>query len=142
MNISLVKEFPHFLFASDADRFLQNFKNNKDIVSQLNNRRIYKVKFEQLFSSSGLGIEEDGNFFVFLNDLLTEEEMANSLGHELGHTFHFDLSVMPPAVVCGLSEQNEEEVEKFCDMFSELWLEQVDKENVIRRIKNERGLLF
>lgn len=55
MNISLVKEFPHFLFASDADRFLQNFKNNKDIVSQLNNRRIHKVKFEQLLSSGGLG---------------------------------------------------------------------------------------
>ena len=142
MNISLVKEFTHFLFAPDADRFLQNFKNSKDIVSQLNNRRIYTVKFEKLLiSSAGLYIES-GSFVVVLNDLNTEEDMAISLGHEIGHTFHFDLSVTPPVVICGLSEQNEEEVEKFCDRFSELWLEQADKENVIRRIKNEREMLF
>ena len=92
MDINMANEFPCFSFASEADKFLSMFKNNKDVVFQLRNRHIYKVKFMELISSGGLGIEEDGNFFVFLNDLLTEEEMANSLGHELGHTFHFDLS--------------------------------------------------
>ena len=145
MDINMANEFPCFSFASEADKFLSMFKNNKDVVFQLRNRHIYKVKLMELISNGGLGIEEDGNFFVFLNDLLTEEEMANTLGHELGHTFHVDLSVIPPTVICELSEQNEKEIEKFFDKFSKLWLKQlgqVNKENIIYRIKNERQLLF
>lgn len=135
MKMNLVEKFPYFSFAFDADKFLENFKNNQDIVFQLRSQRIYKVEFVPLISNGGLGIRENGDFFIFFNDLLSDDELAHTLGHELGHTFHF-------YTVATLPEEKEEQIEKFCDMFSELWLKQVGKENIVYRIENERKMFL
>ena len=66
----MANEFLCFSFASEADKFLSMFENNKDVVFQLRNRHIYKVKFMELISSGGLGIEQDLNFFIFFNFLI------------------------------------------------------------------------
>lgn len=137
--MTLQELFPELPFAKDADKFLAKRRGNSDAVSELRERRICIVKFQPLFSDAGLGITDDGNFFVALNEQLPSEELAQSLGHEIGHTFHNDLSTTPPTH----SAPNVplEQLEGFCDAFAKLWLSQRSKQDIPRRIDNSRGLL-
>lgn len=137
---TLMQMFPNLTFAHQADEFLTKWKDNPDVVSQLRERRIHKVKFQPLFSSGGLGLQSDGSFFVALNNIFYSEELALSLGHEIGHTFHHDLSTTPPTH--NISEIPHEQLEDFCDAFAELWLAQQSVQEVARRIKNSRRLLW
>lgn len=125
---SLKQQFPQLVFAKDADKWLQSYKR-KELLEQLESRRITEVKTESLLSSGGMKIGEDGNFIVLLNDLETPEENAESLGHEMGHTFHQDITKNPPidSLIPDLAELTED----FCRAFSKLWLNENDKRKIV-----------
>jgi len=113
--------FPEFEFAHDADLFLATIPGIST-VEQLLWRRIQVVEIMPLIvSSGGIGYTGDGNFFIALNDTNTEAESIRSLGHEVAHTFHFDLKKTPPEQYPDLDRQNPR-VESFCHRFSKRWI--------------------
>lgn len=139
--------FPTLLFARDADLFLASCRNLA-ISQQLATRNIRRVELASLFSSGGIGVDREGNFFVQFNDLGTADEWAETLGHEIGHTFHFDISRKPLVDMCEIcrNDKNQmvrfESIEDFCNEFLRRWLEINSKEKVAERIKNTLGLSF
>lgn len=117
---SLQRQFPQFPFSIIADEWIRFFKG-KSLPEQLRDRRIARVLIAPLlFSSGGIGIAEDGNFFILLNDMNLPGENAESLGHEIAHTFHHDLTQNPPKNF--LPSDAAELIEDFCRVFSEIWL--------------------
>lgn len=135
--MSLGTTYPQFRFAYPADAFIEKSRGTS-ILSQLQERRITLVKIEPLFSSGGLGIGSDGNFSVSLNEDSTIPEQAYSLGHEIGHTFHHNLTKIPPENI--LPGEYRVHVEDFCDDFALAWLVDKDPEKVMYAIKHPIGL--
>lgn len=139
--MGLAEKFPTLSFARDADEFLCKWKKSADIVAQLRDRRIFKVEIVSLLvSGAGILFGDDGNFLVWLNDFYHPEEQTYSLGHEIGHTFHFDLSKNPPQSSYP-REAQDPVVESFCKEFSLLWIAQNSEEETARRISNSAKLL-
>lgn len=129
----LADKFPQFWFAHAADSLLMRC-NSRTLSEQLIERRISKVTILPLFSNGGLSIGEDNNFCIMLNDTLTLDERAHSLGHEIGHTFHHNLTKSPPQNI--LQASDGEKAENFCNSFAELWLEHNTMEKVVKWLKN------
>ena len=123
----LQTQFPDFPFAKIAEEWISSSRE-KSMLQQLQDRNIERVNLAPLLSSGGLGIDADGKLFVLLNDLNTHQENAESLGHEIAHTFHLDLRQNPPKNL--LSPEMAETVEKFCQAFSEIWLNENGRERV------------
>ena len=139
--MKLTEKFPTLSFARDADEFIRKWSGNADIVAQLRERRIYRVEIVPLFvSGAGILFGDDGNFLVWLNDFYPPEEQAYSLGHEIGHTFHFDLSKTPPRSSYPRQAQDPV-VESFCKEFSLLWVAQIYENKITRRITTQAKLL-
>lgn len=136
--------FPALPFAPEADRFLSRVPRMK-LLEQLQARRVGAVEFVEQLSAAGLSIMDDGRFLLSFNDLSTPEEDAESLGHELGHTFHYDLSSRPPRLRIpppeAMSAVSFDLIERFCDAFSERWLLLVGRELVMKAAQNQRQLI-
>mgnify|MGYP001564104733 CR=1 FL=1 len=139
--MKLAEKFPVLSFACDADEFLRKWSENTDVVAQLRERRIFRVEVVPLFiSGAGILFGDDSNFLVYLNDFYPPEEQAYSLGHEIGHTFHFDLSKNPPQSSYP-REAQDPVAESFCKEFSLLWVAQNSEKEIARRILNSAKLL-
>ncbi len=142
MPDTLAKLFPTLPFAADADTFLRNFC--KSVPEQLRERRILHFDTKPLISAGGISIGTDGNFIVTFCDMNTADENAETLGHEIGHTFHFDISQRPPQDrfdPATISEKLFDRVEEFCTELSKRWLALNGKESITRRIQNSMSLV-
>ena len=142
-NVSLESLFPEFFFAAEADRFLQDLPMGS-IVNQLRARRISKVKIVPMLTAGGIGIGEDNSFYVLLLDVSTLLEKAESLSHEIGHTFHFELAGKVPVDRINQAEISDEvfdRIESFCTEFSRRWLIANDRGSVVHRVKNMLHIL-
>ncbi len=124
-----------FPLTHDADAWLKTL-NGKNVQEQLVERRIRKVKATITFGLHGyMNALKDGGFSVTLAIArMTDgetydqpvEEMAITLGHELGHTFQFDLASMPPTDRSPPMERGGElwnKMENYCEAFAAKWLE-------------------
>jgi len=136
--MNLETKFPQFQFAAYADEFLMNCHSN-NLARQIKLRQIASVAPGALLSQAGIGIDEYGKFFITINDTLTCDEMAFALGHEIGHTFHYDLHSIPPKNI--LPENLRDEVEAFCNDFSICWVKRVGLFQLVNRFKNELKLI-
>ncbi len=133
---SLSDLFPHFYFAGAAESYLGKVAM-REIDQQLLERRIADVSVNFIPTQGGLGIDEK-HFFVVLNKNLSLHEQAESLGHEIAHTFHYNLTYTPPKNI--LKVEYEIEMELFCEEFSARWLEL----NTLQKVQDwlERKLTF
>lgn len=142
---TLTELFPTLPFTVEADQFLSQIRQ-MSLLEQLKARRIGAVEIIPKLFSASLRLLEDGRFLIALNDVNTLEEYAEGIGHELGHTFHYDLSKTPPALRVPSSDEISDElfwlIEKFCDVFSERWLACADREKVERAAANQRKGIF
>ena len=110
-NVSLESLFPEFFFAREADEFLCDLHLGSG-VNQLRARRISMVKIVPMLTAGGIGIGKDNNFYVLLLDVSTLLEKAESLGHEVGHTFHFELGGRVPVDRINQAEISDEVFER------------------------------
>lgn len=132
--VSLAEKFPMIPFAQAADAWLESIKG-KTIQQQLIERRITQFIILPVICTAGLGIAEtDGTFHVIFNDCCQLKYGFQAIGHEIGHTFGFDITKTPPLAIV---DQNSEEfmfdfneegepngfyIEDFCDAFSLRWM--------------------
>jgi len=138
--MTLTQSFPDLRFAGAADRFLAEC-DPKGFNKQMRSRRISWVKIVPLLvSDAGLGIGEDGNFFIYVDDTLGPKEQALELGHEIAHTFHHNMTKTPPQNF--LEEALKDEVERFCDAFASIWVQRMGTEALASRFENEADLIF
>lgn len=138
-SVILQKKFPQLPFSKTADDWLSSVKG-KRLLEQLRDRRVTSTRIIPLLGNGGLDFDENGNFRIELCDMNTPQENASSLGHELGHTFHFDLTQTPPLDT--LAGNHTEDIEYFCDAFADAWLAQNGREKVELCCKNQAGLIF
>ena len=135
--------FPDFPFAVGADEFLRKV-TSESIISQFRARRISMIRIAPLLSGGGIEIGCDNNFIISLRDVNTLLEKAQSLGHEIGHTFHFDIKEVPPRDYFDrvtISETLFNQIEDFCTEFSHYWLMANDKDDLMLRIANTEKLI-
>ena len=131
--------FPRLIFAGAAGAFLRKCSGN-NISWQLRERRISRVQIVPLLmSNGGLAIGDDGEFLISLDDTDCPRDHAKSLGHEIAHTFHHNLTQHPPRNF--LPDNLRDEVENFCTAFAVLWLQRNSIDEVVRRIQNESTLI-
>lgn len=149
----LSEQFPMFHFAKEADEWLKSI-HDKSIFWQLGSRRIGYLEILPILSTAGLGINSrTGKFMVVFNDYCELKHSFESLGHEIGHTFHFDLTKNPPVEII---DQNSHEfmydfvdghpkgflIEDFCDAFSLRWMAINDREKVNKDCADKEDLLL
>ncbi len=122
-NLSLVDQFPNLDFARKAQGWLDSIeKRGLEIPKQLRERKILGVRFRTLFILGCIG-ETRGGFLISLSNACNEQEAIETLGHEIGHTFH--CRVRHLSVVNLLPDREMMDfdiVEEFCNAFSEKWL--------------------
>lgn len=154
--VILAKEFPMFAFAQAADEWLASInplaKRKKSLQQQLKERRVSRFETLKMISTAGLGYTENGDFRIIFNQghgrVRDFHEDAFTIGHELGHTFHFDLTQTPP--VKTINEQSPEFfyaydedgpngflIEDFCDAFARQWLLRNGPQLIARACENQ-----
>ena len=96
MTQPLADQFPTLPFAAAADRFIP--RQHETLHEQCVERRIRAFEFVPLLvSRGGLRLLEDGGgFLVVFNTDTLAADLPAVLGHEVAHTFHFDLSCCSP----------------------------------------------
>lgn len=160
--ISLSQRFPIFandniVFAKKADAWLERMKKTKaTIFQQLDNRKINRICIIPCLCTAGLGIKKgayEGAFCAYFNTYCKLEWAFEALGHEIAHTFHFDLTKNPPLKT--VDDQSNEFmydfdgegdpqgflIEDFCDNFAKRWLTINTKEKVEADYKNNENVL-
>lgn len=131
LQTSLALQFPSLQFSVKADEWLSSI-NNKSIEEQLSERLVIETHATYMTDCEGflaLNMFEDG-FIVYVNS--ESREKIQTLAHEIGHTFHFDLGdvpikdTIPERWECGSEGLYRGEfydlVEDFADRFGEKWL--------------------
>ncbi len=124
-----------FPMTEDADAWLQTL-NGKTVRTQLIERQIRRVRATITDVRGHLEVVQRG-LCIFLAVAVTQDEegelavdqtvdeMASTLGHELGHTFHFDLAprkLVDRAPAMKKGDRLQRSLESFCEAFSEKWL--------------------
>ncbi len=151
-DIPLGKRFPKFDFAKKADRWLECAKK-ATIFQQLGNRKISTICIIPILSTAALAFDKTGGFQVWFNTECKMEWAFGSLGHEIAHTFHFDLTKNPPTQT--IDDQSDEVfydfdsegnpsgfiIEDFCDEFSKKWVTINTKEKIASDCKNDDDVL-
>ena len=141
-----------------ADSWLKTL-TDKSIVEQLLERRIVEVKPTISVSIAGyMSLKTNGNFSVSLNILsLDAEDIALTLGHEIAHTFSYDITrKIPTDLTPGIRRKLNEtdrakqgmvnkdmyyRIEHFCEEFGKKWIETMNnKEDVLRRLNCVWGI--
>ena len=122
---TLKQLFPEFSWAAEADTFLTELEQKlPKIIEQMRQRRIAKIETQPLLFPGGCKIE-NGRFVIVFNDQSTFEEKVETFGHEIGHTFHYDLTSDDLRLLCPEALESEVifyRVEEFCRLFSQRWL--------------------
>ena len=85
--------FKNFLKESEA---WLTWAKTKSIFQQLKSRKIDRICILPILSTAGLRLDDvTGKYFcVYFNEYCKTEHTMGSLGHEIGHTFHYDLESM------------------------------------------------
>ncbi len=111
----------------EADRFLAE-EARRPLEKQLQSRRIGDVLLRGYLKPTQAHLFPARNYFVVtLSASGPLEELARSLGHEMGHTFHYSLANDTlVSLYLGASWSRDSEVEKFCDEFMCRWLRVAD----------------
>lgn len=121
---NIAEKFPEFPWVKEADFFLKNVRKKQHSISlQMRERKVRRTEIKHLLFPGGLKIE-NGKFIIVFNYMATEEDRIQTLGHELGHTFHYDISGDEPRLLCPEAETSEvvfDRVELFCIIFSMEW---------------------
>lgn len=100
-------------------KLLDRFRN-KSIREQLNQQRIKQVLIRPLKGDVAWLIPLMGGFKIFLAERREGMEWLEDIGHELAHTFFFNLSQDFPRKITGHDDPEEE---SFCDDFAIRWVE-------------------
>jgi hypothetical protein len=131
--------FPEFDWAGTADAFLAELQRaNLSITEQMRRRKIVRLEIKPLLCNGGIKIEK-GYFVVVFNYETTLEEKMETLGHEIGHTFHYDLVPSEPCLLCSKARESEDvfnRLEEFCRIFAKRWL----KLNSVEEIRKVIGI--
>ncbi len=149
-KLLLAQQFPTLPFAPSADKWLAQ-ATELTIFEQLNGRKITSICVLPLLCTSGLGIDA-GEFCIYFNDFCKTEWAFGCIGHEIAHTFHFDLAKNPPEAI--IDDQSPEFmydfdgdgpsgflIEDFCDEFAKRWLRINTKKKVRLACKEKEGVL-
>lgn len=135
LKTPLAQQFPTLTFARKADKWLASIKN-KSIEKQFAERRIVKIGFDFLSDGEGfLSLAKDGDgIYIYINS--ESKERLQTLAHEIGHTFHLDLTKTPiENTIPDEWEYHEENleyclIEDFAETFGEKWLAINGKEKI------------
>ena len=144
LETPLAQQFPTLPFAGSADKWLASIKR-KSIEKQLAERKIPRIGI----TVGGYGFislpEPYEVFSILINVDLPYGERLLTLGHEIGHTFHFDLTDTPIKNLLPDDwnhEVGEDErgnsvmgplyhmVEDFAETFAEKWLSVNGKQKI------------
>ncbi len=135
----LAQQFSTLAFARKADKWLASIKN-KSIERQFAERRIVESHVFLLSYCDGfLSLTKDGGgIIIYVNS--ESKEKLQTLAHEIGHTFHLDLTKTPiENTIPDEWEYNRRNLEKdesycliedFADTFGEKWLAINGKEKI------------
>ena len=151
--VLLAEKFPIFSFAGEADRWLASInpsgKKRKPLLVQLKERRVTQFETRKIIGA-GLDYTPEGDFKIVFNDLKPRyfPNDAFVIGHELGHTFGYDLTETPPAPIVDhksleFSYYDARQqwkgcyLEDLCDTFADQWLFRNGKELIVKACKNQ-----
>ena len=146
--------FPAFKkFIKDSHDWLE-WAKNQSIFEQLESRKINRFYIWPMLSTAGMGTEKDSStFFACFNKISKLEYAFDCLGHEICHTFHFDLTKKPPQEIINQTsrefcynfdnEGNPEGfiIEDICNDFAKKWLDINTKEKIAKDCKDRNDIL-
>lgn len=140
---SLAELFPALPFAASADKWLDDHVSGITIREQLLSRSVRAIEFIPIISTAGVGFLEGNKEFIFyFNDYASPEWLPHALGHEIGHTFHYDLTKHPlHRTIPEMGKMDSwlyDEVEQFCDEFSNRWLSRVNVGFINKAFENQK----
>lgn len=155
----LTSKFSMFTFAKDADCWLESInpsnQKSKNLTIQFKERRIVQIKTLKILCAGGISFTEDGDFVVVFNDFKNRDfkDDAMTLGHEIGHTFGFDLSRTPPKELVDHKSMDFSYYDKngcwdgcfledFCDAFAEQWVIRNGCDFVATALKNQYSTIM
>lgn len=117
--------FPEFAWVAGADDFHEELQSKRPtLIEQLRQRKIARTEVKPLLFPGGCRVEKE-RFIIVFDDQSTLQEKFKTLGHEIGHTFHYDLTSTKLILLCPearISEKVFDRVEEFCKIFAERWL--------------------
>jgi len=151
--VVLAEKFPMFSFAGEADLWLASInlpgKKKKLLLVQLRERRVTQFETRKIIGV-GLDYTAEGNFSIVFNDLKLRSFASDAfaIGHELGHTFGFDLTRTPPSPMINhtsldYSYYDERgrwkgcHLEDFCNAFAGQWLLRNGRALIVRACRNQ-----
>lgn len=114
------------------EKLLEQFQG-MSVREQLFSRKIIQV-YPRTITGARI-FPTEGGFLVYLNGDC-EEEWPEDLGHELAHTFFYDLEPNPPLWLTGCRNDDEEE---FCEAFALRWatVNRAELEPIIKQFKEK-----
>lgn len=139
----LSKRFPELDFAIVADRWLI-YTKDWPIIDQLRDRKISEIRVTIIMAMGLLVPIRDCGFRVLLDWDSSAKDHLETLGHEIGHTFHFNLAKNPPESFFEINRGSnfyKNLIEPFCDAFSEKWIEINDLEKIKLFCRSEKSFI-
>jgi len=123
-NIYLRAWYARYGF-SDAESFrdalLSSF-SGAPLLSQFQERKIVLFRRTRISHFALLDVYDDG-FHILLNRERSVRQWLVDIGHELIHTFHYDLSTLPPVnLFRKMFGDPDPALEYFCDSVARRWL--------------------
>src|SRR3989338_2150734 len=91
------------------------------VITQLRRRNIHEIIFRPLFASGGLALGGSIIRIYLRHDDRCSTNLAQTVGHELGHSFFFGKVAGTPIRLVPYGGWREED---FCEMFASMWLAQ------------------
>lgn len=118
--------------------FLASFENQTALRS-LRNRRIVLVMRTNLTNHKALLTPRGDGFVILLKDGDSLGEWMISVGHELCHTFEYDLDLPSPRFLDGKRNIFDKDAEDFCTRFADEWLKQESRESELKQLLEPLG---
>lgn len=121
-QLALADLFPElYMFNGAADRFLRA-ERNTPLAAQLRSRRIVQIAFVDIFESC-LVASMSNNLCAIVEATKSAHDQAVSLGRQLAHTFHYNITRNPPTEYFLINDGSlARSVRSFCDVFARMWL--------------------
>lgn len=120
------------------NRFLASFEN-QTALNSLRNRRIALIKRANLTNNQALIIPREDGFAILLKNGGSLREWMISVGHELCHTFEYDLNIPAPRLLDGRRKMFDNDAEDFCTRFADEWLKRESRESELKQLLEPLG---